>query len=78
MEYSILFSTLRDKTFVQTESQRKKLQVIFLASVTLTIPIILIFFILYNVYCLPTNFRTTISESMTNPKCAQAIVLLKL
>ncbi|KAL6741739.1 hypothetical protein Aduo_014966 [Ancylostoma duodenale] len=39
------------------EQRRKKLQLIFLASVTSTIPVIFVFFVLYNVYCIPTTYE---------------------
>ncbi|RCN39055.1 hypothetical protein ANCCAN_15026 [Ancylostoma caninum] len=42
---------------VRREQRRKRLQLVFLASVTTTIPVIFVFFILYNVYCIPTTYE---------------------
>ncbi|EPB75081.1 hypothetical protein ANCCEY_05804 [Ancylostoma ceylanicum] len=55
--YFVVMSLLTRWTYPQGQEQRrKKLQLIFLASVTATIPVIFVFFILYNVYCIPAKY----------------------
>ncbi|EYB90681.1 hypothetical protein Y032_0216g2383 [Ancylostoma ceylanicum] len=56
--YFVVMSLLTRWTYPQGQEQRrKKLQLIFLASVTATIPVIFVFFILYNVYCIPATYE---------------------
>ncbi|KHJ91082.1 hypothetical protein OESDEN_09060 [Oesophagostomum dentatum] len=57
--YFIVMSLLTRWTYPkdEQESRRKLLQIFFLCSVTITIPIIFIFFILYNVYCVSATYE---------------------